>query len=109
MNDNTILLGQKIRQIRISQGLSQEELALRAGMNPAHLGHIERGLKSPTIDTISKIADALNVELSLLFDFEQNTTHSAPNTKIIAAVSDLTERQQNDVLKLIKLIKHFSD
>lgn len=109
MNDNTLLLGQKIRQLRTAQGLSQEELALRAGMNPAHLGHIERGLKSPTIDTISKIADALNVELSQLFDFKREANHTTPNAKIISAVSDLNERQQNDVLKLIKLMKHFSD
>ena len=109
MKENTFLLGQKIRQFRTSQGLSQEELALRAGLNPAHLGHIERGLKSPTIDTISKISEALNVELSQLFDFENESRYDTKNTKIIAAVSDLNERQQNDVLKMIKLMKHFSD
>lgn len=109
MKENTLLLGQKIRQFRISQGLSQEELALRAGMNPAHLGHIERGLKSPTIDTISKISEALNIGLSQLFDFETQASSDTGSTKIIAAVSDLSESQLNDVLKMIKLMKHFND
>ena len=109
MKENTVLLGKKIRQIRHAQGLSQEELALRASMNPAHLGHIERGLKSPTIDTISKIAAALNVDICELFDFESNVSTLSRNSRIAAAVSDLTERQQNDILKVIRLMKGFSD
>ncbi len=46
------------------QGLHQEGLALRAGLHPAHLGHIGRELKSPTIDTLLKIASALQIELA---------------------------------------------
>lgn len=109
MNENNSRLGQRIRQLRNIQGLSQEELALRADLNPAHLGHIERGLKSPTIDTISKIADALKVDLSVLFTFDDVSTDTPHNPKLIAAVSDLSERQQTDILKMIKLMKHFSD
>jgi len=102
-------LGQRIRELRNMQGLSQEELALRAGLHPAHLGHIERELKSPTIDTLLKIASALQVELAALFTWDEKPAENAGNQKLLAAISDLTERQQEDVLKMIRLMKHFSD
>ncbi len=47
--------------------MSQEELAYKAGLRPAHLGQIERAVKKPTVDTIGKLAEALNVEASELF------------------------------------------
>lgn len=102
-------LGQRIRELRNMQGLSQEELALRAGLHPAHLGHIERELKSPTIDTLLKIASALQVELAALFTWDEKPAENTGNQKLLAAISDLTERQQEDVLKMIRLMKHFSD
>jgi len=43
------------------QSISQEELAFRANINPAYLGQIERGIKCPTVDTLCRIAGALNI------------------------------------------------
>lgn len=64
--DNKI--GEKIKYFRTKQGLSQEKLALKAGINPAFLRHLERGLKSPTMTTLDKIIEALNVSYSQFFD-----------------------------------------
>jgi len=60
----------QIKYFRTKRGLSQESLALSAGLNPAYLGHIERCLKCPTIDTLNKIAQALNISLPELIGFE---------------------------------------
>ena len=57
-------IGEKIKYFRVQQGLSQEKLALKAGINPAFLGHLERGLKSPTMTTLDTIIEALNVSYS---------------------------------------------
>lgn len=67
MSDTANALGQRIREIRINQHMSQEELSFKAGISAAHLGQIERALKNPTIDTVAKIAGALNVPISSLF------------------------------------------
>lgn len=48
-------VGERIRYFRNLRGWSQETLALQAEINPAFLGHLERGLKSPTIKTLEKI------------------------------------------------------
>ena len=60
---------EQIKYLRTVAGLSQKSLADSAGLDPAFLGHIERCLKCPTIDTLNKIATALNISLSELFDF----------------------------------------
>lgn len=54
-------LGAKIRKIRKSIGLSQEELGYRAGVHRTYIGAIERAEQNVSIDNIHKIARALKV------------------------------------------------
>ncbi len=62
----TLAVAERIRSYRHLRGLSQEALALQAGLNPAYFGQVERGLKCPTVDTLYRIARALDVSLSEL-------------------------------------------
>ena len=55
------MLSDNIKRLRSAAGLSQEELALRSGLNTSYFGQVERGEKCPTVDTIYKIAEALGV------------------------------------------------
>lgn len=48
-------IGENIRLVRIKRGLSQEQLALNAGVNTSYIGQIERGEKNPTIKTLEKL------------------------------------------------------
>jgi len=48
--------------------LSQEKLAELSGCHPTYIGQIERGEKNATIESIEKIASALNISLSKLFE-----------------------------------------
>ena len=61
---NEINVGERIKYFRTKSGLSQENLALQAEINPAFLGHLERGLKNPTIKTLEKITCALGISLA---------------------------------------------
>ena len=66
--------GEKIRELRRAKGLSQEELAFRAGVHRNYLGGIERGERNPALENIAAIAKALAVDPSELFRFERNKT-----------------------------------
>lgn len=71
MNDNlNKIFGRKIAKLRLQQNLSQEELAERCGIHRTYMGAIERGEKSPTLNTIKKIADGLNISIREIFDNE---------------------------------------
>lgn len=60
-------IGEQIKYYRTKKKMSQESLALSAGINPAFVGQIERGVKSPTVHTLQKIAGALEISLAELF------------------------------------------
>jgi transcriptional regulator with XRE-family HTH domain len=61
-------IAEKIRRIRKDRNISQEELALKAGLNRAYVGYIERGERKPSVDTLAKLAKALKVKLSEFID-----------------------------------------
>ena len=61
-------IGQRIRNYRTRKNLSQEKLAELAGCHPTYIGQLERGEKNATLESIEKIALALNIPLSQLFE-----------------------------------------
>ncbi|MEN8494773.1 helix-turn-helix transcriptional regulator [Dehalococcoides sp. THU3] len=69
MTEKTIeqRFGERIRNLRKKAGVSQEELADRAGVHRTYLGGIERGERNPSLKNIYAIARALKVSLSDLF------------------------------------------
>ena len=61
-------LGYRIRYLRQNKGLSIEALALEAEINRNYLGDLERGMRNPTVVVLNKIAKALDINLSTLFE-----------------------------------------
>ena len=55
------MMGQELRKARQRAGLTQEQLSFRAGLSRPDISQLERDLKSPTVDTLFLICDALQV------------------------------------------------
>lgn len=55
------LLGQNVRRLRVERGLSQEELAFRAGMKRSYLSDMERGTRNPSVRALGRVAEALEI------------------------------------------------
>ncbi|CDE89629.1 TPA: XRE family transcriptional regulator [Candidatus Gastranaerophilales bacterium HUM_20] len=72
MTDETnkihIKIGLKIKLERAKRKLSQEKLAELADLSKTHVGDIERGTTIPTIETLNRIANALDITLVELVD-----------------------------------------
>ena len=62
-------VGSRIRQLRKASGLTQEQLARRAGMDYKYLGSVERGERNVTLENLERIVKALGVEPYDLFAF----------------------------------------
>ncbi len=60
-------LGRKIQKMRKDLGVSQEEFAFKLGVSRTHIGHIEQGRKSPSLELLDKIARSLKVRVKDLF------------------------------------------
>ena len=68
MSEIAKAVGQRIRNYRTRAGFSQEKLAEMSGCHPTYIGQLERGEKNATIESIEKIATALNLPMSKLFE-----------------------------------------
>ena len=55
------MMGQELRKARQRAGLTQERLSFLAGLSRPYISELERNLKSPTVETLFRICDALNV------------------------------------------------
>jgi transcriptional regulator with XRE-family HTH domain len=59
-------VAQSLRDERIRQKISMDQLAAKAGLSQPMISYVERGLRNPTLDTLLRIAAALDVDLSRL-------------------------------------------
>lgn len=73
MDDLRPAFGQRLRELRRQLKLSQEEVAHRARVHVTYLSDLERGMQTPTLDVVNRLAKALKVTLAELFaPFDQS-------------------------------------
>jgi two-component system response regulator len=90
--DLKVHLGIAIRTERSKLGISQEELAARAGLHRTYVSHIERGIRNLSIGSIEKLAQALKVSVPALFGQASNGRKSTESVEIL-----LVEDNSRDV------------
>jgi transcriptional regulator with XRE-family HTH domain len=104
-----LLFGDRIRTLRKSKKYTQEELAFKAGMDVSYLNYIENGKQSPTLNKISSLAKALEVELPELFYFQQSKNYQQQilllQKKLIHSVKPKDKKAAVVLDEFINLIK----
>ena len=98
------MVGERIRRIRKEEGLSLELFALRCDMNAAYIGHIERGVQNPTLNTLERICKGLDISVEDLFKDKDSTVdmNSATMHYLAQITSDLSPEQFYRLLNIIK-------
>lgn len=102
MSELSKLIGQRIRNYRTQQKLSQEKLAELSGCHPTYIGQVERGEKNATLESIEKITSALNISLSQLFEKlgNEETSDNIP-LKVYEFFSAKTKSEQEHLYRLL--------
>ncbi len=95
MSDLKKLLGNRIKTIRKARNLTQEQLAEFVNIGTPNISYIENGKFAPSIDTLQKIAQALNVEPYELYKFNDNKTPEQMKEELLSAFND-----DEDMLKV---------
>ena len=107
MNKNIdyLALGKRIRAIRKEKNISQEKLGELCSLSSAHIGHIERGTRIPSLETLCRISAELKVSIdSLLFDSFND------NEMILKGISQkLIGKDENKVKNFISTVKALAD
>ena len=78
MTSLRIELGLALRQRRVAIGVSQERLGELSGLDRTYISGIERAVRNPTIDSLSRIAEALECELSELLAAAETARDARP-------------------------------
>jgi transcriptional regulator with XRE-family HTH domain len=92
--------GQYIVQLRDKNGISQRKLAEKAGVTNSTISRIESGIVKPDLATLEKLANALNVDKSLLLT--KCGYSEIPEEFIVIArkTGELTKEQRENVYKM---------
>ena len=81
--------GGRVRKARASKGLTQEQLGEACSLTASYIGHIERGTRVPSVDTLYKIAYTLNVSMDdLLLDSMETDENLFHNIAAILKTKD---------------------
>ena len=103
--DNKKLLGARIKELRRQAQMTQEVLAERVGLDARHLSRLEVGRHFPSLDSLERLAVALNVQLIDFFQFaDQGDTNAlrAELARFAKRASDTQIRMAANVLKLVQ-------
>ena len=102
--DNNYNFGERLRALRVARGLSQEQLALHAGITPTYLGMLERNVKNPTLKVIEQLCQSMHISLNNFFsNCQPETVPDDPSIQqIISLLTDCTEKERKVLLQLMK-------
>lgn len=90
------MIGARIKDIRNRKGFTQEELAEKININSKYLSSIERGKENPTLNTLIKLSESLDVNLNDIF----HQIEIEDPAKRKALLISLLDEADDDQLKL---------
>lgn len=102
MKDLPAKLGARIKEIRKARGWTQERLAEKAELSPRYLSRLEVGRQSASIETLARLAQALDVELWEVCD----VAHAGTVKELHETVRQLIRELDGEKLRLaVKVLR----
>lgn len=98
-------IGRRIVEIRREAGLTQEQLAERAGISVVHLCNIELGKKTPGQTVLIRIAESLEVATDWILRAETPGAYAVANEKIGDLLEDCSNTEMQDFLRILEDVK----
>lgn len=97
------MIGDKIKELRLQNGLTQKSLGEKCGIAEPTIRKYELGKLNPKVETVKKIADALNVPISEIMDwskFDEQYPNLANEVKLIESVENEYGEGSGELLDL---------
>lgn len=111
MEKLAVVVGRRIRNYRKNRKLSQESLAELAACHSTYIGQLERGEKNATIESLEKIANALDVPLAQLFDKLDGEVTDEENYPLLCYEFILGKemKEQQQLFEILKGIDQYKE
>ena len=97
-------IGARIKAAREKAGMTQEDLAAALEMSPTHISVIERGVKSPKLETLVNIANVLKVSSDMLLQDVVTYSYDGIACELSGTISKLPKKDQERILNAIRAL-----
>ncbi len=97
-------LGQKIKEIRLKLGLTQDNLAEIVNCNTSHISNIENNHTKVSLNVLLAIANALNTSIDYLLSEQYDNTALALDNAVLRALQDCDNQKKEKILKMIEIL-----
>jgi transcriptional regulator with XRE-family HTH domain len=105
MGEILTVFGKRLRFLRRTKDMTQEQVAERAGLSLQSVGEIERGRGNPTLVNVERLSDALDVELTELFDLgDAKMTKEQAVQELLSLLEGATEEQVRALLTMVRVL-----
>lgn len=96
----------RLRKARQIKGLSQAELAKRAGFQPSAISHFETGARSPSFENLRRLADALGVSIDFLLGRQTGDSAAGPLAqKLFRNFEKMTPTDQETIAEMADMLR----
>jgi transcriptional regulator with XRE-family HTH domain len=100
-------IGANIRKCRLSKKMRQEDLAEKANLSVTYVGMIERGEKTPSLETLVAILNAIDVSADVVLCDVVTAGYTVKNSLLNEKLSQLSEEDRNKIYDVIDtMISH---
>jgi len=96
-------LGKRIRKARKNQNMTQEQLAEACSLSTAHIGHIERGTRALSVESLITIATVLNISTDYLL-LDITNCDNKKFSSILNTIHDTDSSKLNTLYSVIKIL-----
>lgn len=103
------ILGTKIKEARENKGYTQEELAERLNLSVQHVSVIERGKKSPRLETFINIANELEVDANYLLGSLLNKSVQVTSNELYDALKHVSDKEKKRILRVVEVLIETAD
>lgn len=97
-------LGRNIKSIRISKGLTQDNLAELVSCNTSHISNIENNHTKVSLNVLLAIANSLNTSIDYLLSDQYENSSLALDNEILRVLSNCDNEKKEKILKIIEII-----
>lgn len=102
-------IGRNIRKFRIEKKMRQEDLAERAGLSEKYVGMVERGEKTPSLETFIHILNALGVSADMVLTDVTNAGYTVKSSLLTEKLEQLSVEDRARIFDVVDvLLRHSS-
>lgn len=98
------MVGSRIRDVRQQRGLTQAELAQRVDMSLKHISAIECGIRVPSLETLTVIANELKIDANTLLQDSLKVSSQIESSILWEQIAALPPQKQKKILRMVQVL-----